>query len=294
MTRSLARGLIYPALVVAGFAVPVLGLRSGWSATVVTAAVNLAGCAAVVLLERWLPYREQWSRPHGDVGTDAAHAVLSNLVPLALFRALVYGWLVGGSVGLQRAWGAELWPGGWPLALQVLLGLLLGEFLMYWYHRWLHTSALGWRLHAVHHSAPRLYWLNGLRAHPLDVLGGFTLTQAPLVLLGAPEAVMVLAAGFIGINGMLKHSNVDLRHGPLNRVFSTAELHRWHHSPDLAESQANYGNNLVVWDVLFGTWLLPADRQPPAGVGLGGEPYPEDWMGQVAAPFRRQGASPAA
>ena len=28
-----------------------------------------------------------------------------------------------------------------------------------------------WRVHAAHHSAPRLYWLNATRFHPFDLFG---------------------------------------------------------------------------------------------------------------------------
>ena len=62
-------------------------------------------------------------------------------------------------------------------------------------------------------------------------------------------------------------------------------MHRWHHSRDRTESEANYGNALIVWDVVFGTRRLP-DRAPPLDVGLAGKPYPSAYGAQILAPFR--------
>jgi len=66
-----------------------------------------------------------------------------------------------------------------------------------------------------------------------------------------------------------------------------AELHRWHHSRRLEESNTNFGQNLIVWDVVFGTRFLPKDREPPADIGIAGLPaFPMDYWGQLVSPFR--------
>ena len=59
-----------------------------------------------------------------------------------------------------------------------------------------------------------------------------------------------------------------MRFGVLNHVFATPELHRWHHSRVVEESNANYGSNVIVWDTLLGTRLRPADRAPSTDIGL--------------------------
>jgi sterol desaturase/sphingolipid hydroxylase (fatty acid hydroxylase superfamily) len=66
-----------------------------------------------------------------------------------------------------------------------------------------------------------------------------------------------------------------------------AEPHRWHHSRTLAEANTNYGSNLIVWDLVFGTFFLPRDRQPPAAIGIGNMPeFPTRYLAQLASPFR--------
>ena len=102
--------------------------------------------------------------------------------------------------------------------------------------------------------------------------------------------VATLEIVFYAINGFFQHSNIRLRFGVLNYLISSAELHRWHHSRVVGESNRNYGNNVIVWDLLFGTWYLPRERQVDR-LGLTGRDYPTGFLGQLVAPFR---ASPEA
>jgi sterol desaturase/sphingolipid hydroxylase (fatty acid hydroxylase superfamily) len=240
----------------------------------------------VLVLERVFPYQKSWLHSTGDLQVDVGFALVDS-VWLELIRPLI---LAGGVVGggwLAARVGADLWPHGWPLLAQLLLALVYAEFFKYWVHRWEHEVDLLWRLHATHHSVPRLYFLNAARFHPLDI-GLDTLVGAgSLALLGCPESMMALFFLVATVHGFFQHANLQIRCGPLNWFFSMAELHRWHHSPVTAEANHNYGQNLIVWDVVFGTRWLPADRKPPAEVGLDNLPrFPTTLLGQLASPFR--------
>jgi sterol desaturase/sphingolipid hydroxylase (fatty acid hydroxylase superfamily) len=175
------------------------------------------------------------------------------------------------------------------LVAQLALALVVAELPQYWLHRWQHEREALWRFHAVHHSAPRLYWLNAARFHPVDLFLLYAVGYVPLVALGCPELVIALFLLFDAVFGMLQHSNIDVRLGPLNYVFSMAEPHRWHHSRVLDEANSNYGSNLIVWDLVFGTFFLPSDRQAPGNIGIGDLPrFPSAYPAQLAAPFRWQ------
>ena len=89
---------------------------------------------------------------------------------------------------------------------------------------------------------------------------------------------------FYAINGFFQHCNIKLHLGPLNYLISGPELHRWHHSVLVAESNNNYGNNLIVWDLIFGSWFLPRDRKV-GDLGLLNRNYPTDFTGQMKSPF---------
>jgi len=156
----------------------------------------------------------------------------------------------------------------------------------HWVHRWQHEREFLWRFHAVHHSSPRLYWLNGTRNHPLDLGLTYIVGYLPLVALGASEVVIMLFTLFDPLLGLLQHANIAMRLGPLNYVFSAAEPHRWHHSRGLNEANSNYGSNLLVWDLVFGTFFLPPNRAPDS-IGIGSMPdFPQTFAAQMAAPFR--------
>ena len=52
------------------------------------------------------------------------------------------------------------------------------------------------------------------------------------------------------------------------------------------ESNANYGNTVIVWDLVFGTWFLPKDREIQ-DLGLQDRAYPRSFLGMMRAPFKR-------
>jgi sterol desaturase/sphingolipid hydroxylase (fatty acid hydroxylase superfamily) len=72
--------------------------------------------------------------------------------------------------------------------------------------------------------------------------------------------------------------------GWLNYIISGPELHRWHHSKTIKESNSNYGNNVIVWDILFGTFFYPKDRRVKE-LGLLNRRYPSGFLAQMRTPF---------
>jgi sterol desaturase/sphingolipid hydroxylase (fatty acid hydroxylase superfamily) len=242
---------------------------------------------ALLGLERVLPYHRSWRRSHGDVGVDLGHVVVSGLVTPALLRPFVVAASVAVATLLAARLGTSLWPDRLDLVSQLVLALVVGELFMYWVHRLAHEWDWLWRFHAVHHSAPRLYFLNAARFHPVDLAISSFAPMAPLIVLGVGDEVLALFAVATAVHGMFQHANLPLRCGVLNWFFSMAELHRWHHSTRLEEANSNYGQNLIVWDVVFGTRLLPADREPPEQIGLADLPgFPMDYLGQLLSPLR--------
>jgi sterol desaturase/sphingolipid hydroxylase (fatty acid hydroxylase superfamily) len=183
--------------------------------------------------------------------------------------------------------GFALWPMQWPLLLQLLLALVLAELPKYWLHRLEHEWPPLWRIHATHHSAERLYWLNAGRFHPFDLGLDHLVGAGLLILLGCGAPVVALFVLVGSVHGVFQHANLPLRCGPLNWFFSMAELHRWHHnlSPELANH--NYGQNLIIWDVVFGTRYLPADVLPTDEIGIRDLPrFPEGLLANLLVPFR--------
>lgn len=284
--RRLVASLVYPVLIGGSLTGTYVAIRRGHDPALSLSVVSALATLLIIALERILPKYASWNRSHGDFVTDAIHGACTLLLIPGAMQALTFASLYTASAWLQSRLGVGLWPHYWPLAAQVTLALVVAEFGQYWVHRLLHEQPLLWRLHAVHHSAPRLYWLNGARVHPLEAITVYAASFMVLVLLSCPESVLALYAVYASVHSTIQHSNIDVHSGPLTWLASQAELHRWHHSPDATEGNHNYGNVLIIWDVVFGTRYLPADRQPPETTGMHGHnDFPADYTAQLLAPF---------
>ena len=284
--RRLLPWVLWPGLL----ALCIAGYWLGWRAGHPVLAYNATyfGLAGVLfLLERRLPYEGRWQKPDGQAGNDIGHTALNKGIGQAIAAmAAVVGVAQAAPVAATGPW-----PAHWPLAAQIVLGLVLAEFGLYWAHRLAHELPFAWRWHAVHHSVTKLWFVNTGRFHVLDSLWKTGLALLVGLAAGAPKEVILWVLAITTYVGFLTHCNVEMRCGWLNWLFNTPELHRWHHSRDPKEGNRNYGENLVLWDMVFGTRFLPADRRPPADIGCE-DPVPGSFLGQLAYPFRAWFARP--
>lgn len=286
LVRRAIQLLAFPGVLCGATAVGFAVLRSGASPLAFLSV--LAGTMlAIAMLEHFFPCHRSWQRNRDDVGVDILHNIVSGFMTVESLRAGLLLLVAPVAAGLSATLGASLWPSSWPLAAQLALALVVSEPLHYWTHRLAHErSDVLWSWHAVHHSAERLYWLNVGRDHPLGVALQFTCQFTPLVLMGCPAPVIELWALFSAVHGMLQHSNIDMRLGVFHWVFSSADLHRWHHSRRLQEANHNYGAVLIYCDLLFGSFFLPA-RQAPSDPGISYLPtFPRAYLSQLTVPFR--------
>ena len=244
--------------------------------------VFLAHC--LFQLERVMPFYAEWRRADGQLLSDIGHTITSKGTVQVL---LVFSGIIGLTelmkpIGEPEPYG--IWPRDWPFWLQVILGVYVGEFALYWAHRLSHEVPLFWRFHAVHHSVERLWIINTGRFHFVDSALSIVMGLTILAVCGAPLEVLQWLSAITAFIGILTHCNVDMKFGPLSYVFNTPELHHWHHSMDLREGNMNYGENVVIWDQLFGTYVNPKDRPPPVTIGIEEFMPPKFWQ-QLLWPF---------
>ena len=250
---------------------------------VALASITALTIVIVAICERIHPAHAAWNQAQGDVITDLWHGLISNVTLPEVLKIGLMATLL--SVGFEQGHGLGIWPSDYNLGLQLVLALICGQFGEYWAHRLLHTLPFLWRFHAVHHSPKRLYFLNAARFHPVDTALLFLTGLTPLYILGVPQDLMLLMMVWVSVHGLFQHCNIHLRLGPLNYIFSMAELHRWHHSLDLEEANKNFGNNILFWDIVFGTVYWPKDRDASATIGNNIEDYPTGYLAQLKAPF---------
>ncbi len=273
----------YPAVIMLGFAVYTTLAKLGLSVTVASYVGALVGAILITLLEINLPYRQDWIPDAREIGVDALYMItvqvaLPFFVSISIVVALS-DYLKGNGYAVQR-----IWPHDIPVAAQVCLMLLVADFPRYWLHRAFHKFKPMWRFHAVHHSPHHLYWLNVGRFHPIEKAIQYAVDALPFALMGLSKEVLGAYFVFYAINGFFQHSNCRVHLGPLNYIVSGPELHRWHHSELSKESDTNFGNNLIIWDLLFGTRILPRDRSV-GPLGLVNRQYPTSFFAQMKSPF---------
>jgi sterol desaturase/sphingolipid hydroxylase (fatty acid hydroxylase superfamily) len=252
--------------------------RSPAAARAGMAALIVGSWGAVAAAERRWPYRRDWNESKdGDSLTDLQFFLLG-AVPSVPAR------LLGLQLGKRLPRTARL--RNLPGCVSVPIAILGYDLAHTLHHRLGHEWGPGWTVHSVHHSPLRLYWFNASRFHWIEVF--LDLTVEALI-----GAVMPLRAdheaGYFylrAVYGQIQHANIDVDSGVLSRVFSTPELHRWHHSQVYEEGDTNYGAVVSVWDQLLGSYYNP-DRPNGSLVGVGRMPrFPTSWGDLQRAPFR--------
>jgi sterol desaturase/sphingolipid hydroxylase (fatty acid hydroxylase superfamily) len=172
-----------------------------------------------------------------------------------------------------------------PAAAQLAVLVVLGDFLRYWVHRLFHVG-WWWKSHAVHHGAVAVDWLSSVRFHPLNELFNELCMALVLVFLGIDFGLFLAVAPFLQLWAFFVHANLPWSLGPIGYVLTSPRFHRWHHTADTESLDKNFASLFSTWDLIFGTYYLPKGRDATR-FGVSGESVPEDFLGQLAYPFRR-------
>jgi sterol desaturase/sphingolipid hydroxylase (fatty acid hydroxylase superfamily) len=180
-----------------------------------------------------------------DFGGSMSQLAINIVVRLAIGGILIalHFWLYQ-----FRVLEVPAGPWGW------LLTFLVIDFVFYWYHRGQHRVRFLWCAHVVHHSSEHMNLGTALRQSPT---GPFTkaLFYWPLPLLGFDPLVIVSAGTIATIYGFWTHTEVVKKlWAPLEWVLVTPSHHRAHHGSNPEYIDRNYGNFLIIWDRLFGTF----------------------------------------
>jgi len=230
---------------------------------------------------RLFPRRARWLHNLALVALNGVIVRLAFPVAAVGFAALAAerGW------GLLNAFQA-------PILLAVPVSIVVLDFAIYLQHVMFHAVPALWRLHRVHHADPDFDVTTGARFHPIEILLSMAIKLAVIAVLGAPAAAVLAFEVILNGAAIFNHANVRLP-GRLDRVLRwglvTPDMHRIHHSMDVAEANSNFGFNLPWWDRLFGTYRaeagLPQERMAIGVRGLTGRAECVRLPGLLAIPF---------
>ena len=234
---------------------------------------------------------------------------------LPIYGALILGERVAHEVMTQRPWdnfdaAANIVITVAQLGLNVVIGHLLpvavlawlfanfnlitlgdgvggwvAAFILYdlsWYvdHRIGHRVGFFWAMHQVHHSSTEYNMTVASRGFVFDI----TLIPRPtfylLPILGVAPHQFVVIVIFSNIWGIAQHTRLIDKLRGIDWLIATPSNHRVHHGCDAKYLDRNYGEVLMVWDRLFGTYQAE-EEAPRFGVIHPVDTYNPIWI-QVA------------
>ncbi len=172
------------------------------------------------------------------------------------------------------------------MAIQIVVALLVVDFVQWSVHNLLHRVSFLWKIHQVHHSVVdgEMDWIVSFRFSWLEPVIYKAITFVPLAWFGfAPEALFFHAV-FGTLIGHLNHANLSWDYGPLRYLLNSPRMHLYHHDAAGPRTGQNFGIILSCWDWIFGTAHLP--DTPPEHIGFPGvEKLPHDFFGQLVWPL---------
>lgn len=242
----------------------------------------------MLLSERMRPLRRtvesKFRHIARNLSIGAVSLALTPLVQAPLLQPLA-SWIVRRHIGLLQL-------SSWPRALELIAGILLLDYTLWWWHWANHRVPFFWRFHLVHHIDRDLDTSTALRFHFGELLLSIPIRAVQMMLIGVDAQMLWLWQTILFASILFHHSNLRLPIGferVLVRLFVTPRMHGIHHSNRVDETNTNFSSLVTVWDVLHRTLRLDV---PQERVIIGVPAYDdasEVTLGKMLLlPFRRQ------
>lgn len=152
-----------------------------------------------------------------------------------------------------------------PVTLFSLIVLyLLHELMYYWFHRVNHISRYLWAIHVNHHSSPYFNYTTAAR-HAIFNVVLVDLCWVILPLIGFHPLLVIFVESISIMFTFFLHSENSFKLKYVNYIFNTPDLHGVHHGRNEQYLDKNFGNTLIIFDRIFGTFKKP-DEKPIYGI----------------------------
>jgi alkylglycerol monooxygenase len=190
-----------------------------------------------------------------DAISSLSQGILSQitLVFTQIFKIGIYTQVYGvvPHFHTQEFWGS--WY-GW------LIALVLVDFCNYWNHRYTHEIGILWGGHMVHHQSQEFNFSTALRQEIGYPILGWIFT-VPLAVIGLPPDIFAVTGLVVLLYQFWIHTEHVGKLGWFDRIFSSPSNHRVHHGVNDAYINKNYGNILIIWDRMFGTFVEEGEEK---------------------------------
>ncbi|MDD4976649.1 MAG: sterol desaturase family protein [Bacteriovorax sp.] len=135
-----------------------------------------------------------------------------------------------------------------------LLGFLLLDFTLYWWHVANHKVRFFWRFHQVHHADRDMDATTALRFHFGELVLSAFVRCGLILIVGLKVETILVFDLLVTSSALFHHSNLKLPlwlENILSLIIVTPLFHQNHHSYFLEETDSNYSAILNFWDRLF-------------------------------------------
>jgi sterol desaturase/sphingolipid hydroxylase (fatty acid hydroxylase superfamily) len=186
--------------------------------------------------------------------------------------------------------------------IAVLVGTLIWDFFGYWQHRLEHANKILWQQHLLHHSDEYMNVTTGARQHFLEAFLAPVFITIPTAILFKVPPVTIAALSLIPYAWIyVAHANINLGFGPFWWLLVSPNYHRVHHSLEREHIDKNFVEWFPIWDIVFGTAVVPRWRESPstgvAGVSVQTLPQAfclpfKGWLRMIAARLSAGDAAP--
>lgn len=156
-----------------------------------------------------------------------------------------------------------------PSWSDLIIGFLVIDFFMYWWHRFNHEIPFFWYFHQFHHKDQKMNSTSAVRFHIGELILSYIVRIIIFPLLGLSIASIILHGFILFPVIVFHHSNLkislrkDLR---LRKIIVTPLMHRIHHSNIRKETDSNYGSILPFWDMIFRSYIKKSDKPVEFGI----------------------------
>ncbi len=131
---------------------------------------------------------------------------------------------------------------------------LATDLIWYWYHRFAHEINAFWAAHVVHHQSEDFNYTVSARITVFQAVIR-SLFWAVLPLLGFPPLMTSILLLVHGIYPFFIHTQALGKWGWFEKILVTPTHHGIHHASNPEYLDKNYGDVLIIWDKLFGTFV---------------------------------------
>jgi sterol desaturase/sphingolipid hydroxylase (fatty acid hydroxylase superfamily) len=140
-----------------------------------------------------------------------------------------------------------------PVWAMWVVTFILIDLVFYIYHRMSHRVRFLWAIHMSHHSSEEMNFAVSVRQAWLGPVSKIPFFMT-LPLMGLDPTIIAIAGVVSTLWGIVGHTQIINKLGPIEWIFNTPSHHRVHHGSNEQYIDKNYGNLFIIWDRFFGTF----------------------------------------